>query len=57
MRPADHYARSRAVEYIRHLQRIASGAAPLESILEVQDRYDNHFDESPAWQQALAARI
>jgi quercetin dioxygenase-like cupin family protein len=44
-------------EYFRHLQRIASGAAPLESILEVQDLYDNHFDDSPAWQQALAARM
>ncbi len=43
-------------EYFRHLQRIANGEVPLESILEVQDRYDNHFDESPAWQQALAAR-
>jgi quercetin dioxygenase-like cupin family protein len=43
-------------EYFRHLQRIATGEVPLESILEVQDRYDNYFDESPAWQQALAAR-
>jgi hypothetical protein len=44
-------------EYFRQLQRIASGKAPLESILEVQDRYDNHFDGSPVWQQALAARL
>lgn len=44
-------------EYFRHLQRIADGEVPLESILEVQDRYDNHFDESPVWQQALAARL
>jgi quercetin dioxygenase-like cupin family protein len=44
-------------EYFRHLQRIASGAVPLESILEVQDLYDNHFDDSPVWQQALAARL
>jgi mannose-6-phosphate isomerase-like protein (cupin superfamily) len=44
-------------EYFRLLQRIVAGEAPLESILEVQDRYDNHFDESPAWQQALAARL
>ena len=43
-------------EYFRHLQRIMTGEVPLESILEVQDRYDNHFDQSPAWQQALAAR-
>jgi len=44
-------------EYFRHLQRIASGRVPLESILEVQDLYDNHFDASQVWQQALAARM
>jgi quercetin dioxygenase-like cupin family protein len=44
-------------EYFRHLQRIANGEAPLESILEVQDRYDNHFDDSPLWQLTLAARL
>jgi len=35
----------------------AAGEAPLESILEAQDLYDNHFDDSPVWQQALAARL
>ena len=44
-------------EYFRQLQRIAAGEAPLESILEAQDLYDNHFDDSPVWQQALAARL
>ena len=44
-------------EYFRQLQRIAAGEAPLESILEVQDRYDNHFDDSQVWQQSLAARL
>jgi hypothetical protein len=43
--------------YFRLLQRIAAGDAPLESILEVQDLYDNHFGDSPVWQQALAARL
>jgi quercetin dioxygenase-like cupin family protein len=43
-------------EYFRHLQRIQSGQAPPESILDVQDLYDNHFDDSPIWQQTLAAR-
>ena len=43
-------------EYFRHLQRIQNGQAPLESILEMQDLYDNHFDDSPLWQQALATR-
>src|SRR5215475_2253450 len=44
-------------EYFRQLQRIATGEAPLESILETQDRYDNHFEASQIWQQALAARL
>jgi len=44
-------------EYFRQLQRIAAGQAPLESILQIQDLYDNHFDDSPVWQQALAARL
>jgi hypothetical protein len=44
-------------EYFRHLQRIATGEASLESILEVQDRYDNHLDDSPAWRQNLARRL
>jgi mannose-6-phosphate isomerase-like protein (cupin superfamily) len=44
-------------EYFRQLQRIAAGRAPLESILQTQDLYDNHFDESPVWQQTLAARL
>ena len=44
-------------EYFRHLQRIASGEAPLETILLVQELYHNHFDDSPVWQQTLAARL
>jgi mannose-6-phosphate isomerase-like protein (cupin superfamily) len=44
-------------EYFRQLQRIAAGQAPLESILQAQDLYDNHFDDSPVWQQALTARL
>lgn len=30
-------------EYFRHLQRIALGEPSPESLLEVQERYDNHF--------------
>jgi mannose-6-phosphate isomerase-like protein (cupin superfamily) len=44
-------------EFFRHLERIATGEAQLASILEVQDRYDNYFDDSQVWQQALAARL
>jgi hypothetical protein len=43
-------------EYFRHLQRIHIGQAPLESIREMQDLYDNHFDDSPVWQDRLATR-
>ena len=37
-------------EYFRHLQRIRLGEATPESILEVQDRYDNYFLRSDAWE-------
>jgi mannose-6-phosphate isomerase-like protein (cupin superfamily) len=43
-------------EYFRQLRRIAAGEATIESILETQDLYDNHYDDSPVWQQVLAAR-
>ncbi|MFF9176591.1 cupin domain-containing protein [Streptomyces sp. NPDC014793] len=36
-------------EYFRHLRRVALGEATSESLLEVQDLYDNHFLRSRAW--------
>lgn len=39
-------------EYFRHLARIAAGELPRESLLEVQERYDTFFDDSPAWRGA-----
>ncbi|MER5179989.1 cupin domain-containing protein [Streptomyces sp. NPDC002896] len=36
-------------EYFRHLQRIRLGEATVESLLEVQELYDNHFLQIPAW--------
>jgi mannose-6-phosphate isomerase-like protein (cupin superfamily) len=33
----------------RHLQRIALGQEPAESLAPVQDRYDVHFVDSGAW--------
>ncbi|MFE0725370.1 cupin domain-containing protein [Streptomyces rochei] len=36
-------------EYFRHLQRIRLGEATPQSLLDVQERYDNHFLSSPAW--------
>ena len=43
-------------EYFRHLARIATGQQPRESLIEVQDRYDTYFDDSPAWHQARIGR-
>ena len=37
-------------EYFRHLQRIRLGEVGPESILEVQELYDNHFLRSEAWE-------
>ncbi|GLX51821.1 cupin [Streptomyces hygroscopicus subsp. hygroscopicus] len=36
-------------EYFRHLQRIRLGELTPESLLEVQERYDNHFLQSAVW--------
>ncbi|MFC5216309.1 cupin domain-containing protein [Streptomyces coerulescens] len=36
-------------EYFRHLQRITIGEATVESLLEVQELYDNHFMRSEVW--------
>ncbi|MEU0969753.1 cupin domain-containing protein [Streptomyces sp. NPDC005917] len=38
-------------EYFRHLQRIRVGQISPETILEVQERYDNHFLRSAAWEK------
>jgi hypothetical protein len=35
--------------YFRHLQRIALGQEPAESLAPVQDRYDVHFVDSVTW--------
>lgn len=37
-------------EYFRHLQRVALGEVTPESLLEVQELYDNHFLRSAAWE-------
>ncbi|MFF4550279.1 cupin domain-containing protein [Streptomyces sp. NPDC001435] len=36
-------------EYFRHLRRVALGEDTPESLVGVQDLYDNHFLHSPAW--------
>lgn len=41
-------------DYFRKLARIAFGKDPPESILEVQDAFDNHFLDSPVWAEARA---
>jgi quercetin dioxygenase-like cupin family protein len=42
-------------EYFRHLERIAYGKVPPESLLDVQELYDTWFTSSPAWEAARAA--
>ncbi|GLY87856.1 cupin domain-containing protein [Actinoallomurus iriomotensis] len=39
-------------EYFRHLERIAYGEQPPESLLEVQELYDTYFRPSTPWDQA-----
>ncbi|MEU8697045.1 cupin domain-containing protein [Streptomyces sp. NPDC048680] len=39
-------------EYFRHLERIAYGKVPPESLLEVQELYDTYFLSSEAWSKA-----
>jgi quercetin dioxygenase-like cupin family protein len=41
-------------EYFRHLERIAYGKQPPESLSEVQNLYDTYFQASAAWDQARA---
>jgi hypothetical protein len=38
--------------YFRLLARLAQGQATLDELLTAQDRYDNHFMDSPGWQAA-----
>jgi mannose-6-phosphate isomerase-like protein (cupin superfamily) len=42
-------------EYFRHLERIAYGKVPPQSLLDVQELYDNHFRTSPAWDAVRSA--
>lgn len=39
-------------EYFRHLERIAYGKVPPESLLEVQELYDTYFLTSSTWDEA-----
>ena len=39
-------------EYFRHLERIAYGKVPPESLLEVQELYDTYFLNSTTWNDA-----
>ncbi|GLW00429.1 cupin domain-containing protein [Streptomyces lavendulae] len=41
-------------EYFRHLERIAYGKVPPESLLDVQELYDTHFGRSEPWERARA---
>ncbi len=39
-------------EYFRLLARLQQGQASLEDLLAAQDRFDNHFVDSPEWRAA-----
>jgi hypothetical protein len=39
-------------EYFRLQARFALGQATLDDLLAVQDRFDNHFLDSPEWRAA-----
>jgi mannose-6-phosphate isomerase-like protein (cupin superfamily) len=36
-------------EYFRLIQRLMKGQATIEDLMATQERYDNHFVESPEW--------
>ncbi len=42
-------------DYFRHVVRRREGSEPPEVLLGLQDRFDTHFLDSPAWQRARAA--
>jgi quercetin dioxygenase-like cupin family protein len=41
-------------EYYRLLDRLHRGEASAQELLDTQDRFDNHYVESPAWSAARA---
>jgi len=41
-------------DYFRHVVRRREGTEPPELLLGLQDRFDTHFLDSPAWQRARA---
>lgn len=43
-------------EYFRHLERIAYGKEPPESLADVQELYDNYFAHSPVWNEMRTAK-
>jgi quercetin dioxygenase-like cupin family protein len=42
-------------DYFRHVVRRRDGSEPPEVLLGMQDRFDTHFLDSPAWQRARSA--
>ena len=42
-------------DYFRHVVRRRQGSEPPEVLLGLQDRFDTHFLDSPAWQRARAS--
>jgi len=49
---AQMWRRSRGIGrfgYFRHVVRRRQGTEPAEVLLGLQDRFDTHFTDSPAW--------
>jgi hypothetical protein len=42
-------------DYFRHVVRRRQGSEPPEVLLGLQDRFDTHFLDSPAWKRARPA--
>lgn len=42
-------------DYFRLLERVGKGQASPQEVLDAQERFDNHFLDSPVWRQAREA--
>jgi hypothetical protein len=51
----DVYLGIERFDYFRHVARRREGSEPPEVLLGLQDRFDTHFLDSPAWRRARTA--
>ncbi len=43
-------------DYFRLLEKVGHGKATIQDLLDSQEKFDNHFVESPAWTETAKAR-